>query len=401
MFLSLKNWIKSSPATKWFVGLLIVLSVGYCLLEWSNGRSQMADFRVYYDAANSLIYGEQVYGKSFGVSSGFYKYSPFAALVFVPLAVLPYGIASVIFYTLIVFAILWFTYALTTRLGAWRQITVGKNIGLILFFSLLFMADHLERELHLGNVNLFLLIVSLYLYEAIIKNKTGLAGILFALLLLFKPHFIILAPYFFWRKEFRILLSSFGTVLIGLIIPAAFFGWQQNLLLHTQWIAAIRDHNIELADSSNTIYGIVNHSLLGGTASMLTVIILLALVAILFLVLMLYNRKNYGQSGHDFIEFFVLIALIPNLAHTDTEHFMWTWPLIFYSIARLVESPEKYKIAIGLMVLAFVPYCVNSPDIVGRDLQHLFDEGLLGVANLIIIGISVFLWFYPTEMAVK
>lgn len=392
MFLSFINWIKSSPATKWFAGILVFLCAGYYLLEWNNGRNQMADFRVYYDAANSLIDGEQVYGKSFGVSSGFFKYSPFAAMVFVPLAVLPYGIASIIFYTLIVFSILWFTYALVSRLSAWRQINIDKNIGWILGFSLLFMADHLERELHLGNVNLFLLIVSFILYETIQANKKWTAGILFALLLLFKPHFFILAPYFIWRKEWKVLLSTIASVVIGLIIPAAFLGWNKNFILHNQWITAIRDHNVELADSPNTIYGIFNHTFFGANSNMLLVLILLASVAGLFLLLMLRNRKNVSQKGYDFIEFFVLVALIPNLAHTDTEHFMWTWPLIFYTVARLIESRLQNKIAIVLMALAFIPYCVNSPDIVGRDLQHLFDEGLLGVANLVIIGVSVFLW---------
>jgi len=38
------------------------------------------------------------------------------------------------------------------------------------------------------------------------------------------------------------------------------------------------------------------------------------------------------------------------------------------------------------LVIAFVPFALNSPDIVGKDLRLLFDEGGLGIANLLILA---------------
>ena len=93
---------------KRFAIVVGIICLGYLVLEWYNGRAQMADFRVYYDAANALIHGDTLYGKAFGVSSGFYKYSPFACIPFIPLALLPYGIASVVYYLLTTAAIIWF-----------------------------------------------------------------------------------------------------------------------------------------------------------------------------------------------------------------------------------------------------------------------------------------------------
>ena len=83
-----------------------ILCLGYYALEWTNGRAQMADFRVYYDAANALLHSDTLYGKAFGVSSGFYKYSPFACIPFIPLALLPYGLASALYYLLTTAAII-------------------------------------------------------------------------------------------------------------------------------------------------------------------------------------------------------------------------------------------------------------------------------------------------------
>jgi hypothetical protein len=43
-------------------------------------------------------------------------------------------------------------------------------------------------------------------------------------------------------------------------------------------------------------------------------------------------------------------------------------------------------LTIALLAIAFVPFALNSPDIVGKDLRLLFDEGGLGIANLLILA---------------
>lgn len=46
------------------------------------------------------------------------------------------------------------------------------------------------------------------------------------------------------------------------------------------------------------------------------------------------------------------------------------------------------------MALAFIPFTLNSPDIVGRKAMLLFDAGgLLGVANLLILLVATKLFF--------
>ena len=39
-----------------------LLCFAYLALEWNNGRAQMADFRVYYDAADALVHGIKARG---------------------------------------------------------------------------------------------------------------------------------------------------------------------------------------------------------------------------------------------------------------------------------------------------------------------------------------------------
>jgi hypothetical protein len=375
-----------------FAVIAWLAGIAYLILEMINNRAQMADFRVYYDAASALLNNSNMYGEAFGVSSGFYKYSPAASLPFVPFVLLPYSISSCIYYILVLYAIVWFMIVLV------REIS-GENLqrqGLILLLVTLFLADHLERELHLGNVNLFLLIACFAVYRSIIQGKKLLAGIVYAIVLLFKPHFLILLPYWIWRKEWKMIGFAAASVVMGLFLPALLKGWQGNMDLLQQWMAAIRDHNVQLYESPNTVYGLVNVVLPESMNRTWLVPVLLLLTAMLFLTFMLKNKKHPKQERL-FIEMFLLVALIPNLVHTDTEHFMWTWPLIAFSIIRLMHRENRYRrTQIVILALTFIPYCLNSPDLVGKQTRYLFDEGgLLGLANLLIIVVGV--WLYQQK----
>ncbi|MFM7726427.1 MAG: hypothetical protein ACKO7B_06980, partial [Flavobacteriales bacterium] len=87
-----------------------------------------------------------------------------------------------------------------------------------------------------------------------------------------------------------------------------------------------------------------------------------------------------------FTEFFLLVGLVPNLVHTDTEHFMWVWPMLALAIQQAlnIDSPRR-NVQIALLMIAFIPFAINTPDIVGERVRLLFDEGGLGIANLIIL----------------
>jgi hypothetical protein len=159
----------------------------------------------------------------------------------------------------------------------------------------------------------------------------------------------------------------------------------------------MQEHNVKLEESANTIYGIYTHFVaqpLGLQSGPFMVVVLLGVVAALVLWFILHKIPGESAIRKSYMTFFLLIALIPNLAHTDTEHFMWTWPLIAYTMMQLMQLDKKKQWIYGIILgLAFIPYCLNSPDIVGKPTQLLFDEGgLLGVANLVIIAVSIHLY---------
>jgi len=379
--------------------MCVLLAGGYFILQKINHRDGVADFRVYYDAATQWVSGNSPYGQAFGVSSGYYKYSPLALVPFALFVWMPYALAAAVYYFLVLFAFVWFSLVLVRFLEGEFAFPVHRR-GVALAIITVFLADHFERELHLGNVNVFLLIAAFALFRLIQSGKEVWAGLLFAGVLLVKPHFAILIPYFFWNRNWRVLGWTSAGMLIGILLPTIFSGWEGNLNLHRQWFSTMQDHNVKLSDSPNTVYGIVNDWVLRwfGLRAGTSLVIggLLATAAVFFVTLRRHQRCAVAPRAR-YIEYFTLIALIPNLAHTDTEHFMWTWPLIAYILMCLIYRSYKAKwLIVSLVVLAFIPYAVNSPDLVGRKIMLLFDEGgLLGLANLLLIALAT--WLFAKE----
>lgn len=400
------NLLKHSVNMRRLFIVMMLAMVGYYVYMLTHQRSHLADFRVYYGAASDMRHDESMYGvqygTEFGVTSGYFKYSPLAAWCFMPFTLLSYPIASGIYYFITAILIGYFLLrmaAISLPIGASRTLMQQWWIpnALIIFF----LVDHLERELILGNVNLILLLMALAVYECARNKRDYAAGGWFALLLLFKPHFAILIPYFIWKQSWKVLLTSIFGMAIGLILPALWVGWTDNAQLLTSWMHAINDHNHALYTSPNSIYGIVNRFILGGHGGAWLVPAALVLIASSF-ALWLWNRRTVQAAAEmNWTEYFVLIALIPNLVHTDTEHFLWTWPLIAMTIYRLWLQPNwRNPLIIGLLILAWFPYALNSPDLLGKTWSQWCDNGgLLGLANLMIVVVAIWIEHRSTHGA--
>ena len=394
------HWLKQSIAAKRFIYISTIIGIGYFVLQKINYRDGMSDFRVYYDAATAIINNTSLYGVAFGLSSGFYKYSPFAAFPFIPLSILPYTLSSAFYYSILFVSIIFFTLLLVYYLEGLNQI---KNTlrGWSFLLVVLFLANHFERELLLGNVNVFLLIASFILFQLVQKEQPILSGFVFAFILLVKLHFVILVPYFLLKQQWRLLVSATLFLSVGLFMPVFWKGIEGNWIWLTQWIETMQGHNMVLLDNNTTLYGMYKNCIalpLDMVVRNSDVLYILSGTALLFLMFILKNKK-LNQTPIVYIEYFLLVALIPNLTHTDTEHFLWTWPLITYVIILLLNDNVRFKIIyISLLVLAFVPYSLNSRDIIGIKAGLIFDRwGFLGIANLMIIAVSLLL-FRKQEM---
>lgn len=398
-------WNELDKPEKIFCLITFALCLGFFILEIINGRNQFYDFQVYYGASLDFIAGNSPYDDYYGVTSGYYKYSPFVLMLFATISWIPFSVASGLFYFFIVFASIFLLLKIYHYLRkrvifqAHDQEVFWKHIPL--YLSTFLVIAHLVRELHLGNVNILLLLLFAYIFWLKEQKLSLIAGILLALGILVKPHFIILIPLFVLKSEWKTLGFAVISGVVFLALPSLIHGWKINELMHMEWLETMSSHNQSLIESPNTLYGLYNNGLeiFGMTGSNSIVIVTLSFIALCIFLLVLNNKylNQKDSSGlKNYLEYFLLISLIPSLTHTDTEHFLWTLPILCLCIFLLIQKLEQFKRIIGIIILLIIaiPWYLNSPDIIGKENAIWMDKGgWIGISNLLIILITLFLFY--------
>ncbi|MFM1931488.1 MAG: hypothetical protein RL226_791 [Bacteroidota bacterium] len=357
------------------------------VLNFINNRFTLYDFQVYYDACGRLLSGESPYGEAFGVSSGYYKYSPAAAWLFAPFHLFGWMGARVVYFLLLTAAIGWGLRKVYDDLVAWSG---RADLAPVWWVVVITLAGHFSRELLLGNVN-WLLFLGAYCTFVDRKKKPLLAGLFIGLVLAFKPHFVVVLPWLFVRGYYKLLGYALSFFVFLMFSPALIAGWESHMNLLNEWLVAMQSHNTSLAESPNTLY-----ALLGGWMEpRLAIVAILLLVAATTLAFIRYNKAREGEewrkNANEMVEFFTLVALIPNLVHTDTEHFMWTMPLLVMGAAWLREEKSLWRNAGWVLwVLCMIPYTLATPDLWGSERAlWLQESGALGAANVVFIALGI------------
>ncbi len=388
-----KNWILASSAAMRFVMIPAFMAMIYFVLQKLHHREAVVEWEIYRQAAEALFAHKQVYGISFNGTSGYYTYSPVVAFFFGLIHFIPATISSGVYYFSLLFIYIFFSLFLVFTLEKKLNLD-GRYRGWVLTLITAFLLDHFERELHIGNLNVLTLAFTFVFFLLLEKKEFRKAGVLFGILLLVKPALLFLLPLLMWHRHWKVILLSILVVIGGFGLPILILGWSCNLDLWAQWIDYMVGPTELIAQSANTVYGLYYHFVLAPfdlISNRITIFmwVSITLVSLLFWWVIQSRRSDYAESG--WLRFFTVIAFIPHLIPTDTDHFMWTWPLLAYSFSVLLYEPIRKKgIYAALFALAFIPYCFNSPDIIGNKLAITLDTGgYLGLANLLLIFLAL------------
>ncbi len=382
------KWIFDSPAVMRYIVVACLMSMVYFILQKFHHREPVAYFDNYMAMANEFIHGNSS-------SPSIENSSPFQNLFFLPALVLPIGLASGIYYFVVLFSFIFFTLILLYyhELYGWSSARIR---GWMLFFITFFLLDHFERELHLGNLNVFLLMTTFAIFLLYQSNRYFSAGLIWAMLVLCKPATLLLLFFFVLKKNRKVpaimAAGVLGIGLLTLLIP----GLPVGLEWTKSWIGFNSNFTVLIHEHPNSIWGML-HSFFSmmGFGFPDAVVIALALILLLSMLFFLYKLYQKGQSDSlDYLVYFVLVGCIPNFVRTDTEHFMWTWPLLVFIFTQVLSGKGSWrKGAIVTLIVVFIPYCLNSPDIVGKEVRFILDEtGLLGIANILILLLALMLY---------
>jgi len=382
---SIRSFFKEKDQPQILVVLLFIVFALMLVIENINGRFWLNDFKVMYSAAEAFVSGEQVYGKPFGLSTGFFKYSPESTVLFIPYLLFKFEVAAVLHYCVILVCTVGLFLNLTKLCRASLFPTLSlKYPSLLLWPAFLFSIVHLVREFHLGNVNVILVYLISATLLATIQKKYITAGILISIVIFTKPYFIVLLLGFLLIKKLKPILVSAIFGLSAILLFSLITGFGKSIQLHADWLKSMLDHSNYLT-SNHTIFSLLENYFGVEIPLANSPLYLFAIGLVLFFTFWIKKTKNEPLR---FI-FFMLIylALIPNMIISDTEHFLFAIPLLVYLTYAICASKQFWWFAPFLLVLFM--FGGNANDLLGKTLSDFVDQnGLLGISNLIIIVAS-------------
>ena len=195
-------------------------------------RDELVDFAVPRTAAVRFLAHEPLYRPEDQHYQ--YKYFPAFALAMVPFTWMPREVAEFTWFTLTV-AMTWGFLHLSLTALPDRRIPART----LFWLTLLLNGKFLVKELGFGQFNLP---VALLLLGAVIAAQHGrlyTAGALVGAGVFVKPYALVLVPWLLWRLGWRSLVP-FGLVLAaGLVLPAAWYGWNGNVTLLHEWYRTV------------------------------------------------------------------------------------------------------------------------------------------------------------------
>jgi Glycosyltransferase family 87 len=372
-------------AGEWvFTLFLVAFCVLFTLVELNNGRLWTNDFRVYYEATNDFFAGNNPYQHAYGLSTGFFKYPPMTLYLFSPQSWMSFGSAQLMHLVILSGALIGSMSILRNWVNQFQLF--GKQTLSVGFSYLLFatVAIHLTRELHMGNVNLLLLLLFCIGIQAFISKKMLAFAFFWSLMFMLKPILILVIIPLLIYRQWKVVFMMAGIGLLFALLPVIQIGWAGNVQLWQDWFSAIAAHGDYLT-SFNSIGSLV-HQFTGFSSEWLFSILFVAFLT----ALMLRERlKGMSSISNTVIWACVLSAAVPNFFVTDTEHFLLSMPLIYLLIMQLAARRKWYwwtVFTLGMLLFSF-----NSSDLLGPDITDIvFNYGFLGMGNLIFIGL--FLW---------
>jgi hypothetical protein len=376
----LQNYLKNKVIF-WFTFCLFALIV---FLEIINHRFEMNDFKVYYLAAKAFFNNEPIYGVQFGLDSGYYKYSPVFILLFSPYLIFSYKTACIL-------------HALILAVSTVMTLISARNILLkhvvqseiqnkyLLIFAIFITVNHLFREIHLGNLNIIIVMLLCLGFQKMLEGDFILPGFLIALAIFIKPYLIILIIPLFFHKKIKFIWSLSLWIGFLFFLPITFLGSNKFIQLNQKWIHEIFQHGAYLY-SNHTFTSLIRNYITLQLNEHSHMYFLLGLIFIYTLVYLITLKKYSAISEKNnqkalIFSYFILLAIIPNVLITDTEHFLYSTPIILFSIYSLYSN-HNTKLRIAFVIFSIL-YAMNSPDILGKFLSAKFEDlGILGMANL-------------------
>lgn len=386
--------------TVWFFSLAVIagwLCIVLILQELTslgNGGINFFDFQVYDRAGARLLDGENLY-RAAEDGHFVFKYSPTAAILFVPFSLLPLWLAKIFYWLFVSTGIVaGFYFALSIVAPGFRHDPAKAN-GVLLIAALL-MWPHLWTEFAFGQINYLLMVAYVCVAFLFIRKKPVWSSALLAFTIFIKPYGLAFLPYFIIKKRYGDAGWFLFFTGFFFLLPAVFFRSGEIIAQQRHWIGTVFDElgvKQDLLQAGNhTAYSMLARysplAFLPSDSPFFKVFPFVVILGIGCAVLWLFV-KDRGVRNPEALDFALMLALMPLITYTTDNAFCFTTlavVLLLYNFERLGPW-ERFVLVPGLLFVSFDLFFLNRYAI-GRTTE-LFDLGntysLLGIGTVILV----------------
>ena len=365
--------------------VLVIILIAFFLLVYVFWvRKDMSDFGVCYHSGKRILKGETLYRISDGHLQ--YKYSPPSAVFFSLFSLLPYEAAKFIWYLselIFLYLILILSYkVLPSKL---------KKKGIVLVFALLILAKFYAREIELGQVNILIILTLTLLVMAVLNNKDALAGLLWGFTLFFKPYALVLLPYFFLKKKFKLVSTGIVLILFGFLSTIFFYGFTGNIIVLKEWLTTLSQSTSPLLATygNASVHSFILHLLPGHKSELALVFLIFAFLIVGFSFLwMMFLSKREQLKKPEVLEFSFLFILIPFFSPLGWYYnYLYSILAVIFLINYLERFPGILKYG---LIINFIIIGVSLEEILGEEAFRFYTRYSLVAINYLIVLFYLF-----------
>ncbi|MBM3295725.1 MAG: DUF2029 domain-containing protein [Candidatus Aminicenantes bacterium] len=351
-------------------------------------RNRMVDFTVNYTAGERIRGGETLYRAEDGHYQ--FKYSPYCAMIYLPLSCLPLSAAKGLWFALVLGA----TAAmiiLTRRLLGPSPPPASWTASVLPPFIL---AKYIVREIDLGQINAVVTAVLLAMAVLLAEDeaarnpgKSAAAGFLWGTAVSMKPYAVIFLPYFFYKRKWNALWPGLFILAASFLIPAVFYGFPGNLAVHLEWIESLSKSTAALLTSQDNV------SLLAFFMKWTRNVDLARLayggtVIVLSLAVLVFIRRGRGRPGTLPAESGLLLLAIPLVSPLGWDYtFLASLPAVALVVSRFRDFPVPVRAVLGLN---FAVIGLSLYDFLGRGPYAAFMNASVLTLDFLLVGAALF-----------
>lgn len=346
----------------------------------------MRDFEVNYRAGYRISLGETLYRTEDGHYQ--FKYSPFSAMLYLPLSYLPLSMAKVIWYYLIIFSVA-AVVVLSRRLVGLKQ-----RSFLLILLALLILAKFFLRELQLGQINAFITMILLAMVwslrtEEDTGQKMSWSGLLWAFSTALKPYALIFFFYFLIKKKWKSLISGALFLAFSLFIPSLFYGWKGNIKVLQEWMSTLSQSTPRLLDSQDNI-SIAALFMKWSGSQYVSLFLWLAVTAGLAVFVYFLVKKGKDMEKAPVLDSALLLIFIPLLSPLGWDYtLLMSFLGVLLILHHFFDYPRLWR---GLLVFNLFLIAFSLYDLLGKELYARFMSwSVITINFLILMGYLAYL----------